>query len=798
MKKLLIAAIALCVGTACTQTSKPEPQAATKPQVNSFHLSTVRLLDSPFKHAEQRGRDYIMSLDADKLMSPYLREAGLPTKAPTYGNWEGDGLDGHIGGHYLTALSLLYASTGDEEALRRLNYALDQLDAAQKANGNGYIGGVPGGEATWEQVAAGNIDADLFSLNGKWVPWYNLHKVYAGLLDAYRYAGQDRALDMLLKLTDWTQALVADLSDDEIQTMLRTEHGGMNEVFADLAAITGNPEHLKLARQFSQHLILDPLLEERDQLTGLHANTQIPKVVGYKRVADVAGDEDWDRASAFFFDTVINHRTVAIGGNSVREHFHPKDDFTAMITDPEGPETCNTYNMLKLARYLFESTGDYRYMTYYERALYNHILSSQHPEHGGLVYFTSMRPSHYRTYSHSQKAMWCCVGSGIENHVKYGELIYGYSDDAVYVNLFIPSRLNAQAQGVALTMDTVFPDDESVRIRFDADSERALKVRYPAWVEAGQLQVTINGDAQAVDTPPGEYVTLERQWQQGDTVELLAPMHLHKEQMPDQSDYYAVLYGPLVLAAKTQPFPGERLNLVADDSRMGHIASGEMCPTEQWPAFVAENPDFLDQMEPVPGQSLTFRAPGLIDNVGRDNLELIPFFRLHDSRYVVYWPFSTPNRLAELREARARDEAQRRALDARTVDQVAPGEQQPEADHYFRGERTEAGVHQGRHWRHAEGWFSYELNDPEREARVLRITYYGLDAGREFEILINGELLAEVALEEGYGDSFYTVDYPIPSEWVETAPEGRLTVRFQAKPGSIAGGFYGVRLLRAE
>ncbi len=802
MKKILITVLLAGLCSACALLQESSQEAP----LQAFALEDVRLLPSPFKHAEQTDLRYIMSMDPDRLLAPYLREAGLPVKENSYGNWESSGLDGHIGGHYLSALSLMVASTGNEEARRRLDYMISELKRAQDANGNGYIGGVPGGEEMWHEIAKGKIEADLFSLNDKWVPWYNLHKVYAGLRDAYLYAGNEQAKQMLIDLTDWSLRLVEDLTAEQIQSMLRTEYGGMNEIFADVAAITGEQKYLELARKFSHQMILDPLVHERDQLTGLHANTQIPKVIGFKRVAEVAGPEAprsqaWTDAARFFWDTVVNERTVAIGGNSVREHFHDKDNFESMVSEPEGPETCNTYNMLKLSKMLYLTDSSLKYIDYYERALYNHILASQHPQHGGLVYFTPMRPSHYRVYSQPEKAMWCCVGSGIENHAKYGELIYSYRNaprgDQLYVNLFIPSTLNWREKGVILEQRTDFPDEEQTRITIKSDAQFGLNIRYPTWVKEGALQLAVNDKPVEVDAQPGDHVTIERQWQAGDQVTVTLPMHTQLEQMPDQSDYYAVLHGPIVLAAKTAPFPNESLEFLADDSRMGHIPQGPTCPAGAAPIFVSDTENFANQIKPVPGQPLTFTAPDLIQN-NKQPLRLIPFFRLHDSRYMIYWPWSTPEQLEETRRAAAEAEKAERALDAVTIDEVAPGEQQPESDHFFKGEDTEAGINKGRHWRHARGWFSYQLTDENREAKVLRITYYGLDGGRNFDILMNGVKIATVNLEASGGDQFYTVDYAIPKNVWDNVQNDVLVTRFEAHPDSIAGGIYGVRLLRAS
>lgn len=766
---------------------------AQSQSVETVPLQKVSLLPSPFKHAQDTNLNYLLELDADRLLAPYRQQAGIESPEPSYGNWEGDGLGGHIGGHYLSGLALTYAATGNEEIHQRLQYMLNSLAEVQKANGNGYLGGIPGGEAMWEEIQAGNIDADLFVLNDKWVPWYNLDKVYAGLGDVYRYTDNEKALQMLLALTDWTIELVSELSDEQIQQMLVSEHGGLNIVFADVYEITGEEKYLHLARQFSHQQILQPLSQHKDQLDGLHANTQIPKVVGFERVHGVAGDEAYGEAAEYFWRNVVKKRTVAIGGNSVREHFHDSDDFSDMIEDVEGPETCNSYNMLKLSRLLYQRGAETRYIDYYERTLYNHILSSQHPQSGGLVYFTPMRPNHYRVYSAVHDAMWCCVGSGIESHAKYGRMIYASDEQSLYVNLFIPSRLQWQERGLDLTMSTRFPDDDSVSITINQKTDVALKLRYPRWVEADQLSLSVNGEAQEVSASPGEYISIQRNWERGDKVELRLPMQLSLEQMPDKSDYYAVLFGPIVLAAKTDPMPGEQLNFVADDSRMGHIAQGEQCPLESVPMFVADSPDFLDKIKPVPGEPLTFEVKDLVQPAQNGSTRLIPFFRLHDSRYMLYWPYSPEEKVDQFRAAQSSLSEERQQLEELTVDSLIPGEQQPEADHYFKGEDTQAGVNNGDHWRDASGWFSYEMKNPEGQARVLRLTYFGGDSGRRFDVLVNGERLTSVHLKGEQGAKLFSREYELPDKLHD---ESTLTVRFEAHEGSIAGGIYGVRLLK--
>lgn len=801
-------ALRLAAGAAATAASHsvfagPQRAAATTQGAQSpvagngavqlFPLAAVRLGPSPFLEAQRTDLRYILSLDIDRLLAPFLREAGLPLKQPSYGNWESTGLDGHMGGHYLSALALMYAASGDKEVLKRLNYYVAELKRCQQANGDGYIGGVPGGKAAWNDIAQGKLQADNFSVNGKWVPWYNLHKTYAGLRDAYLYAGNADARAMLIALCDWTVELTSHLSDEQMQSMLRSEHGGMNEVLADLSQMTGQQKYMDLAIRFSHQAILRPLEDGKDQLTGLHANTQIPKVIGFKRIGDITSRKDWQQAAAFFWQTVHDHRTVAIGGNSVKEHFHDSADFGPMIEEVEGPETCNTYNMLKLTELLFLGDAKGSYADYYERALYNHILSSQHPDSGGFVYFTPMRPNHYRVYSQPQQGMWCCVGSGLESHAKYGEFIYAHRGDQLYLNLFIPSTLDWREQGVQIRQSNRFPDEDRSTLTIKGNKTFTLKIRYPEWVEQGALRIAVNGKQVAAAIGADRYVNLRRVWRDGDRVDIQLPMKTRLEQMPDKSSYYAVLHGPVVLAAKTNPFAGEQLNYLADDSRMGHIASGPVCPLERAPVLVDDSAAFAHRFRAVPGRPLTFTAPGLVQATDSGPTTFVPFFRVHDARYMVYWPYSTPGDLNKRREQAARDEADRLALDARTIDQVAPGEQQPESDHFFKAEGADAGINKGKHWRHAINWFSYELTDRKGEARSLRLTYSKLDAGRRFDIFVNDSLLAEVRLDDSAPQELYTRDYPIPAG---AAVAGKLVVKFVARDGSVAGGLYGLRLLR--
>lgn len=789
MKKTFLFLLLLGQATSFAQKQSP---------VQSFPLQEVRLLESPFKQAEQTDLRYILALDVDRLLYPFLREAGIPTTAKSYGNWENTGLDGHVGGHYLTALSLMYASTGDKRIEERLNYMVVQLKKCQDKNGNGYLAGIPNGAAIWADVAKGSLKVDAFSVNNRWVPWYNIHKTFAGLRDAYLYANNQDAKTMLIKLSDWTIKLVENLSEEQIQTMLNAEHGGMNEVFADVAAITGDKKYLTLAQQFSHQRILTPLATGKDALTGIHANTQIPKIIGFQRISELNKDENYHKAARFFWERVVNNRSVAIGGNSVREHFHPDTDFSSMITDVEGPETCNTYNMLKLSKLLFQQSGDVRYINYYEKGLYNHILSSQHPEKGGFVYFTPMRPRHYRVYSSPQESFWCCVGSGLENHAKYGELIYAHTDHDLWVNLFIPSVLTWKEKQLSLRQTTRFPDQEntSLRLTLKKPTHFGLRLRYPSWVAEKQLSVRINGKKQENLSVIDGYVVLDRTWKNNDEVSIQLPMHNSLEEMPAHLGFEAVFHGPILLAAKTDT--SDLKGLFGDDSRMGHVAQGKQYPLFQAPMLVGNDNSVLQSLKPVTGKSLTFSASSSLYPASYKTLELIPFFRLHDARYTIYFKKALKDSLEVAQNALASLDYTNNKDEGRTVDKVFPGEQQPESDHFFEGNQTQAGVHRNRHWRDATGWFSYVMNNKDKKAYSLQVTYYGLDKNRSFDILINNQVLSSVTLTGNQGDSFFAVEYPIPAEILQNAADNKLTVKFVANSNSVAGGIYEVRLLRKK
>lgn len=739
-------------------------------QMQTFGLQEVRLTAGNFKNAGEVDRKYILALNPDRLLAPYLIDAGLPVKGNRYGNWESIGLDGHIGGHYLSALSMMYASTGDAELKRRLDYMVGELARCQEKNGNGYVGGIPQGKVFWERIRKGDIDGSSFGLNNTWVPLYNIHKLFAGLHDAWQYTGNQQARTVLIGLGNWFNDLIEPLSQDQIQQVLRTEHGGMNEVFADLYVLTRDKKFLDAAQKLSHKAILEPLLLKQDRLTGLHANTQIPKVIGFEKTALLTGNKAWSEAARYFWYNVSHTRSVAFGGNSVREHFNPVNDFGQMIKSNQGPETCNSYNMLRLTRALFLDNNDVSYLDYYERTLYNHILSSQHPEKGGFVYFTPIRPNHYRVYSQPETSMWCCVGSGIENHAKYGELIYSHSSEDIFVNLFIPSVLNWKDKGVQLTQKTDFPYKNETEIVLSLKKEKTftLSIRRPEWAES--FEIFVNGEIQAIESKPSSYIPLHRKWKTGDAISIRFKTTTRMEYLPDKSNWAAFVHGPIVLAAKTSV---KNLDgLFADDSRMGHEAGGRLYPLNEAHALVGKPSSYVSRLDP--SGPLQFRL---------DSLTLQPFFEIHEARYQMYFQTYSPEEYQARKAALKQEEAAALALESRTLDKVNCGEQQPEVDHLYRGEKSVSGSDEGLFWRMTRSYIAYQFRNKNQEGKWMEISVLDNLKPDAIKVEING----------GPADIILSAD-----KMIRIKIEGMevIDLKITAVNGSVSPRFHQIRILK--
>ena len=733
------------------------------------------MLDGPFKHATDLHREYLLRIEPDRLLAWFRKEAGLEPKAQVYGGWESEKLAGHSLGHYLSACALMYRSTGDPRFKARIDYIVGELAACQRANGNGYVAAIPEGKRIFAEVARGEIRAKAFDLNGGWSPFYTLHKLFAGLRDAHHLAGSSEALGVARQLGDWVERSVGSLTDDQMQEVLRCEYGGMNEVLADLYADTGDARYLALSRRFHDRAVLDPLAAGEDRLAGLHANTQIPKLVGLVRRFELTGDGTDLRTAGFFWDRVAGHHSYVTGGNGLGERFGPPDRFSDRL-GAETSETCNVYNMLKLTHALFTWKAEARLADFYERALYNHILATHHPADGRVIYNLSLAMGGRKQYETLFDSFTCCVGTGMENHSKYGSSIYFHSGDALVVNLFAASSVKWADKDLSVRQDTRFPDEDTTRLHVSTGrpTPMTFRIRHPAWTQA--LDVRVNGRTVAVSSTPSSYADVTRTWSDGDILTVRAPMMLRLEPMPDNPGRVAILYGPLVLAGDLGP---------ADDPAWAE--------PDYVPALLTANRPPEDWLKPVAGEPGAFRMSG----VGQPrDVVLRPFFRVHERRYTVYWDTVTPESLAVRERAAAAERTRRQDVERRTVDRVRPGDAASERAHDLVGDKMELGDAGGRSWRTAldGGWFSYKLAPGRGEPQVLSVTYWGSDSGaRAFDVVVNGQVVATERLDNNRPGQYYDQAYPIPKDLI--ARGEAITVKFQAHPGNRAGGIFDVRVL---
>lgn len=767
---------------------------------DEFPLGDITLLDGPLKHARDLNVQVLLKYDCDRMLAPYRKEAGLQPRKPSYPNW--DGLDGHVGGRYLSALAI-NAATGNEECRKRMEYMISELQLVLDANNqrpeawcHNYIGGVPNSAKMWTAFSKG----DFGPYFGTWAPFYNIHKMYAGLRDAWLYCGNEQAKNLFLKFCDWAVDITRDLNDEQMEKMLGNEHGGMNEVLADAYAITGEQKYLDCARRFSHRMLLVPLENGKDCLDNMHANTQIPKVIGYQRIAELAHDVQYHNASEYFWEIVTRQRSLALGGNSRREHFPTKENCIDYINDIDGPESCNTYNMLKLTEDLNRVKPNGMYGDFYETAMFNHILSAQHPQHGGYVYFTSARPRHYRNYSAPNEAMWCCVGTGMEDHGKYGQFVWTHDkgvkaeDDALYMNLFVASELNWKDRKMVIRQQTAFPYAETSVVEVaKGKGTFILKVRKPSWCE----NFTVKGVGFDADSyEENGFVCIKRKWKKGDQVKISMPMHAYIKPMINVPQYVAIMYGPILLGMKTGT--EDMRSLIADDSRFGQYAGGKKLALDEAPILLPKHlDDIAKNLKPVPGKPLHFKLATHMENT--IDGELQPFFEIHDSRYMMYWLALGENDYKAYMQKLADEEKARQALEARTVDKVNPGEQQPETDHRMETDDSNKGNTEGIFFRDAKDghYFSYLMQTKGETNLSLQLKFWGQDEWRtsEFDIYVNDKLLCSVNNSHRWRTTqFKTVDYAIPSEFVKGKKEIR--VKFVAHKGKQVGQIYGVRLVK--
>ncbi len=741
-----------------------------------FSLTEVKLLDGPFLHATELGIKTLLNYEPDRLMAKFYIEAGLKPKAGHYMGWENEMLAGHSLGHYLSACSMMYQTTGDSRFLERVNYIVDELSIVQEAQTNGYIGAFTNGKKIFEEeVAKGIIRSQGFDLNGIWSPFYTHHKVLAGLRDAYQLCGNQKALQIEKNFTAWIEGIVSGLNDEQIQKMLRCEYGGISETFADLYADTGDEKYLKLADVFYQKSFLDSLKAGKDVLPGKHANTNIPKLIALARIYELTGDTSDRRAAEFFWDRVVNHHSYVTGGNCNNEYFGPPDKLRNRLGDGTT-ESCNVYNMLKLSEHLFKLEASPEYADFYERALFNHILATQNPENGHVVYNLSLDMGGFKDF---QDPEWftCCIGTGMENHSKYGRNIYYHNDDELFIFQYIASELSWKEKGLKIVQNTAYPEEQGTTLEFTCDNpvRVSIAIRYPSWAENG-LEISVNGKKKKVNQKPGSFVKIERKWKSGDRLEVKIPFSMRIETMPDDSNRVALIYGPLVLAGNLGP--------VVDSASKDQMYV---------PVMMTENRDPSIWTKPLEGKTNTF----ITVNTGRPrDVEMKPFYSIYNRRYSVYWDlFNEAGWEAREAEYKTELENKKRINDA-TIDFVQPGEMQPERNHNFKGEKTTPGGFKERPNRESRsGWFSFDMKITPDTPVALVVEYWGgFPGAKTFDIMVDEKVIATENISGKKEGQFINVQYDIPDEI--SRGKSKITVRFRAHPGNMAGPVFGVRTIK--
>ncbi len=734
----------------------------------------VRLKPSIFADAFAANRRYLLDLEPERLLHNFYRSAGLPAPRPGYGGWEAQGIAGHSLGHWLSACALTIAASDDRQLAERLDHALAEMAQIQAAHGDGYLGGTTvtrddktiDGKIVFEELRRGDIRSNGFDLNGGWVPLYTWHKVHAGLIDAHKLAGNRRAMPILLRLAGYLADVLEPLDEAQIQRILSAEHGGLNETYAETYALTGDPRWLRMAERIRHKAVLDPLAAEQDRLAGLHANTQIPKVIGLARLYELTGEARQATAARFFHDRVTHRHSYVIGGNSDREHFGPPNQLSKRITEATC-EACNSYNMMKLTRHLYGWEGDARWFDYYERVQLNHIMAHQRPDTGRFVYFMPLASGARRTFSSPEDSFWCCVGSGMESHAKHADSIFWHDPSTLYVNLFIPAALDMGDDALALDLDTAMPDRGDVTLRVRRAPRRAsgIGVRLPGW--AADPVLTLNGAIVPIVRERG-YAIVRRRWQAGDTLQLTLPMALTAEPTPDDPSTVAFVHGPLVLAA----------DLGAASAPYG-----------------AADPALLTATTATAALSSAGRAHGFTARSALgDPLELKPFFAQYDRRTAVYFPTFTPARWQTAKPGYLAAAAEQRMLAQRTVDLLYLGEMQPERDHGFIAARSEAVNWNGRTARKIRSGDTMQMTLARRPGpAVLRLTVAGKDDGLAIAVTVDGTPIATPSRSLSPDERWGMIDYALPA----TGEQGRrsATIRVSADGGEAV--VYEARMMTA-
>ncbi len=774
---LLLSIICISCNTLHSGGIKDEKAGVIEFRCLPFDLDDVRLLEGPFLQATELNVRSLLNYEPDRFLAKFRMEAGLEPKAEHYHGWEDATIAGHSLGHYLTACALMYKATGDSRFLDRVNYMVNELAECQAANGNGYIGAIPDGQKILEEeVSQGDIRAAPFDLNGIWVPFYSMHKIMAGLRDAYRLCDNQLALETEIKVADWLADILSGLSDQQMQEVLACEHGGMNEVLADLYADTGNKEYIDLSMKFHHRKILDPLSRKEDILAGQHGNTQIPKLIGLATRYELTASVPDREAAEFFWDRVVNHHSYINGSHGNHEHFGPPDRLSDRLSSNTS-ESCNVYNMLKLSEHLFTWEASPEVADFYERALFNHILSSQHPESGRVLYFHSLQMGGHKYYQ-DPYGFTCCVGTGMENHSKYASAIFYHNNDELFINQFIAAELRWEEKGLILRQHTDFPEEQGTTIEFlnEDPRELTLRIRCPGWA-GDDFSVSVNGREIKKKGMKGSFIPIRRIWQNGDRIEVNMPFSLRMEPMPDDPDRVAICYGPLVLAGDLGPAYD---SLSADPLYVPGLVTEDRAPSH-W-------------LVPDEREANTF----ITSETGRPReVTLKPLYLIHDRNFTVYWDIYTGEEWSQQLENTEEWQTNKRLIESRTIDYVIPGRGEDSQDHGFEAESPGFFEFNGQNCVESRfGWFSYDMKVDRGNPTGLMVEYWGGFLGpRKFEIMVNGELIAIEDFSGLADNENKELQYNIPAKLTSG---GTVSVTFAADENHFAGPVFGVRTVSLE
>ncbi len=761
MKKRFIT-LALSAGIAvslagCGNNKAVEP---LENALKDFPMSDVELRNSYEQNAFNLEVRYLKKLDADKLLKGFCDIAGVESEATKYGGWETSSIQGHTLGHYLTAVSQAYATSGDAELKDIANYIVSVLAKCQYKD-SGYLAAIP--EDHYTRIEQGNT-------SGTWVPWYTMHKIMSGLIGAYEFTGNPQALEVASKLGDWVYSRTSKWDEDMQRTVLNVEYGGMNDCMYQLYSHTKCENHLSAAHSFDEMTLFESLYNGEDILNGKHANTTIPKILGAlnRYIVLSKSEEYYLKVAENFWDIVINNHTYITGGNSEWEHFGEPNILDIERTNCNC-ETCNTYNMLKLTRELFKITGNRKYADYYENTFINAILSSQNPETGMTTYFQPMATGFFKVYSSETEHFWCCTGSGMENFSKLNDSIYYKDENSIYVIRYTSSKVTWAEKGITLTQNENLPD---VKLTVGGSAEADIVLRVPDWC-AEKPTVKINGMVCDVKADEG-FIRLFGEWQDGDVIEYTVPMGIEVHDLQDNENAVAFKYGPRVLSANLgnkemqTSTTGVNVTVPLLDSSISDIITVKNGTIENWLRNIDDN---LVRQE----GTLNFTLRG----TDRE-LTFSPHYMQHQNRYGIYFKLADAD--TEVKE----NEADKYTV----IDSFPVGNDQYEFSHGLKADLSNSGNHMGLIFRDAApgGFFCYDMAVDNTVTNYLCVKYFSGDVGRSFRILVDGELLEDVVIENVNPGGFYDVYYKIPDELV--GDKEKITVTFESNTDSYAGGIF--------